>query len=440
MDTHNTSKAVIIAGGKGTRLVPVVGAEMPKALVQIGDKTILEHQIELLGQQGVKEIWLLLGHLGDQIQHFCEQKEWDVVLRYRHEEQPLGTAGALKQLEEGIQEDFLALSGDVMVNVDLQRFSDWHAQKGGVASLMVHPNDHPFDSDLVETDAQGKVLSLLRRPHAENLVFRNLSIASVYIFSPKIFGYIPSGEKSDMEKDILPKLLEAKERLYAYNTPEYIKDMGTPNRLEEVRKDYASGKIQRMSLKNERKAIFLDRDGVLNEEVDQLSRAEDFKLYDFAPEAVKKINESDFMAIIVSNQPMVAKGFITEKDMEEIQKKLETELGRKGAKIDAAYYCFHHPEKGFEGERRELKIECECRKPKPGMLLEAAKDFHINLKKSYMVGDQTADILAGDRAGCKTVLVGTGYAGEDKKYEAEPDIKAENVLDAVNLLLSQIHV
>ena len=433
--SNSITKAVIVAGGKGTRLATFTN-NTPKALVEIGEKPIIQHQIELLREQGVKEIWLLLGYLGEQIQHFAEQKDWRVALHFLHEEQPLGTAGALKQLEGEIQEDFLVLSGDVMVNVDLQRFADRHAQKEGIASFMVHPNDHPFDSDMVETDEEGRVLALLRRPHAEDLVFRNLSIASLYIFSPSIFPYIPKGEKSDMEKDVLPKLLQANENVYAYNTPEYIKDMGTSNRLEEVRKDYESGKISRMSLKNERRAIFLDRDGVLNEEIDQLSKVEDFKMYDFAPEAVKKINETDFMAIVVSNQPMVAKGFMSEKDAQEIQKKLETELGRKGAKIDAAYYCFHHPEKGFEGERAELKIECNCRKPKPGLLLEAQKDFHIDLKRSYMIGDQTVDILAGKNAGCKTVLVQTGYAGKDARCEAKPDFTAANVLAAVEMVIS----
>ena len=424
-------KAVILAGGKGTRLAPVVGPNTPKALAIIGGAPIIEHQLRFLQENGVREVWVLLGHLGSAVQRFLEQKEWGVVLHYKQEKQPRGTAGALRQLQNEIQEDFLVLAGDVMVNFDAQRFLRWHKEKGGILSVVVHPNDHPLDSDLVEVDEQGKVLSLLQRPHPDDLIFRNLSIAAVYVCSPKIFAYIPDAEKTDMERDILPQLLQARESMYAYTTPEYIKDMGTPERLEQVRRDYASGKIVRLNLTNERRAIFLDRDGVLNEEVDQLSKIEDFKMYDFAAEAVKKINDTDFMAIIVSNQPMVAKGFMSEKDAQEIQKKLETELGKKGAKIDAAYYCFHHPEKGFEGERKELKIECECRKPKPGLLLRAQKDFNLNLHESYMVGDQTADILAGKNAGCKTVLVQTGYAGEDAKYEAKPDFTAANVLAAV---------
>jgi len=433
--SNTLTTAVILAGGKGTRLAPVA-KDTPKALVHIGGLSVVEHQIALLKQHGIRTVWLLLGHLGKEVQEFLEAKDLGVELRYKQEQEALGTAGALSQLQNEIKEDFLVLSGDVMMNVDCTRFWNWHAEKNSIVSLLVHPNDHPFDSDLVEVNTEGKVVSLLKRPHKKGETFRNISIASLYICSPKIFSYIAKNGKSDFEKDLLPVLIKASQSIYAYKSPEYIKDMGTPERLEQVRKDYESGKIQRMSLRNERRAIFLDRDGVLNEEIDQLSRAEDLRVYAFAPEAVRSINETDFMAIIVSNQPMIAKGFMTEHEAEEIQKKLETELGWQGAKIDGAYYCPHHPEKGFPGERPELKIDCECRKPKSGLFLRAKEEFHINLQKSYMIGDQTADIAAGKDAGCKTVLVETGYAGKDGKYEAQPDYVAKHILQAVERILS----
>jgi mannose-1-phosphate guanylyltransferase / phosphomannomutase len=430
------TEAVIIAGGKGTRLASVA-EHMPKTLVEIGGISVLEHQILALQKSGVKKVWLLLGHLSEPIQKFIEQKNWGVDVQCKIEDQLLGTAGALKQLEGEIQEDFLALSGDIMLDMDLSRLMNWHKKRGGILSLVVHPNDHPFDSELVEIDEKEMVTALLHRPHEPGKTFRNLAIASLRVCSPKIFTYIPEGEKTGIEKHIIPLLLRAGEEVYAYNTPEYIKDMGTPERLEQVRKDYDSGKIQHMSLQNERRAIFLDRDGVLNKQVDQLSKAEDFVLYDFAADAVKKINETDFMAIVVSNQPMIAKGFMTEADEEEMNKKLEAELGRKGAKVDAIYYCPHHPEKGFKGERLELKTECDCRKPEPGFLLQAKEDFNINLDESYIIGDQTADIAAGKKVGCKTVLVETGYAGKDGKYSARPDFTAGNLLKAVNMVRTE---
>ncbi len=427
-------KAVILAGGKGTRLFPLT-RRIPKALVEIGGKSVIEHQIVLLRDYGIREIWILSGYLSSQVKEYLQNgRKWNVNIHYLQEKKPLGTAGALKTLEKLIQkDDFLVLSGDVMLDFNIKRFINYHRQKKA-ATIIVHPNDHPADSDLVEVDNQGKIISLLKRPHPKASVFRNLSIASVYIFSPKIFKYIPQRRKCDIEKDILPLVLKSKEKIYAYNTPEYIKDIGTLKRLKEVRGDYSSGKIRRINLKNKRKAVFLDRDGVINKEVDQLSRIKDFELYSFAAKAVKKINDSDYLTIIVTNQPMIAKGFMTKNDLSEIHKKLETELGLRRAKIDAIYYCPHHPEKGFVGEVPELKIKCSCRKPLPGLFLKARKDFNIDFKKSYLVGDQERDILVGRKIGCKTILVRTGL-GKNYKNAVKPDFIAKNLLEAVTKII-----
>jgi len=435
MRKKTIKKAVILAGGKGTRLTKVA-KKIPKALIKIGGKPVIKHQILLLKEYGIKEIWILLGYLGDQIREYLQDgKKWNVKIYYHQEEKPLGTAGALKVLEGKIKEDFLVLSGDVMLNFDVKRFINQHKKKRGMASIVVHPNDHPFDSDLVEIDDKGQITALLNRPHPKGITFRNLSIASVYIFSPKIFKYIPENKKSDIEKDILPKVLKAKEKIYAYNTPEYIKDIGMPKRLKEVRNDYLSGKIKKLNLRNKRKAVFLDRDGVISKEVDQLSKIEDLKIYNFATKALKEINNSDYLTILITNQPMIAKGFMTDNDLNEIHKKLETELGKKGAKIDAIYYCPHHPEKGFIGERPELKIQCKCRKPEIGLLLKAKKDFNIDFKKSYFIGDKTSDILTGKRADCKTILVKTGYGGKDGLFSVKPDFTAKNLLEAVKIII-----
>jgi len=427
-------KAAILTGGKGLRLGALTKAT-PKPLIKIGKKPVIAHQIGLLKRYGIKEVWLLSGYLGKQLEDYLgDGKKWGIKIHYFQENKPLGTAGAIKTLEKEIKEDFLVFSGDVMMDFDIGRFVRWHEKKKGIASFVVHPNNHPFDSDLVETDKEGKIISLLKKPHPAGLTFHNLSIASGYIFSPEIFFYIPKNRKTDIEKDILPRLLRAKKKIYIYNTPEYFKDMGTPKRLKEVKRDYAQGKISKFNLKNKRKAVFLDRDGVINKEDDHLSKIEDFKIYGFAAKAIKKINNSDYLAIIVTNQPMIAKGFILESDLNEMHKKLETELGRAGAKIDAIYICPHHPEKGFFGERPKLKIKCDCRKPKPGLLFKARKEFNLNLKKSYMIGDQTRDILAGKRAGCKTILVKTGYGGKDNLFSVKPDFIANNLFEAVRII------
>ena len=195
-------------------------------------------------------------------------------------------------------------------------------------------------------------------------------------------------------------------KMYVYDSPEYVKDMGTPERYESVCRAFEEGVVHARNLANPQKAVFLDRDGTLNEYVGFLRKPEEFKLLPGVAEAIRKINQSGYLAIVVTNQPVIARGEVTVPQLEEIHNKMETLLGMEGAYVDAIYYCPHHPHKGYEGEVPELKIECECRKPKPGMLLQAAKDFHIDLGSSFMVGDSENDILAGKAAGCRTVLVG----------------------------------
>ena len=134
--------------------------------------------------------------------------------------------------------------------------------------------------------------------------------------------------------------------------------------------------------------------------------------------AINQINASGYLAIVVTNQPVIARGEVTVPELREIHNKMETLLGANGAYIDAIYYCPHHPHKGYEGEIPELKIECDCRKPKPGMLFRAAEDFNIDLSKSWMIGDGENDIKAGRAAGCRTALIGDGEYGQDMMGES----------------------
>ena len=177
--------------------------------------------------------------------------------------------------------------------------------------------------------------------------------------------------------------------------------MGTPDRFHEVEHDLLSGKVAARNLSNRQKAIFLDRDGTINVYKGFLTRPDDFELLPGVTEAIHRINKSGYLCIVVSNQPVIARGDCSFDDLKAIHDKMETELGHQGAFIDAIYYCPHHPDKGFEGERPDYKFNCDCRKPKPGLLLQAANDWNIDLNESYMIGDSERDVAAGNAAGCK---------------------------------------
>lgn len=434
-------KAVIIAGGKGKRLGRIT-KKLPKALVKIDNKFILEYQINLLVKNGIKEVWLLTGYKGDMIRNFFgDGKKWNINIHYSEESKPLGTAGAVRSIAGKLTEDFLVLYGDVMMNFDVNRFIRFHRHHGkdSLATIVVHPNNHPADSDLVGI-CNNQVVNIYPKPHSSGEWRHNLVSAAVYIISPKIFPFIPVNKETDFGKDIFPKLIKKKKKITAYRTWEYFKDMGNLSRLKRVRQDYKSGIYQKLNYQKKQKAIFLDRDGVINEEVDELIDIDNLKIYPSSFPAIKKINQSEFHAIVVTNQPMIAKGKLTENQLDEIHKKLETLLGEKGTKIDEIYYCPHHPEQGWEGEIKKLKIKCSCRKPGVGLIRRAARDFNIELSKSFLIGDSEDDYKTARNAKIKFVGVKTGYGlkkmSQYGKLGPSKPLLKKNLNEAVNYILN----
>ncbi|MEX2213756.1 MAG: D-glycero-beta-D-manno-heptose 1,7-bisphosphate 7-phosphatase [Phycisphaeraceae bacterium] len=430
-------KLVVLAGGRGTRMGDLA-RDLPKPMIPIAGKPILEHQLAIAKRHGIRDVVLLTGHMAEAIEHhFGDGSRLGLNITYSREEQPLGTAGAMKAIESHLTEDFLVFYGDTLFDLDLDALIAHHRAKKAIATLVVHPNDHPHDSDLVEVDGDDRITVMHRKPHPRDVYRRNLVSAALYVMSPKVLQSVTPDISSDFGRDIFPQLAREQAAIYAWNTPEYIKDVGTPHRLKEVERDLINGKVARMNRRHARPAIFLDRDGVINEDhPDMVRTPDDFHLLPGVAEAVKKINKSDYVAVLVTNQPMIAKGFASEADLDAIHAKLDTLLGERGAYLDRIYYCPHHPEAGFEGERIELKIECDCRKPKAGMLTRAAKEMNIDLSRSAIVGDRSVDIEAGRRAGVRTVLVRTGQAGGDGKINVQPDDVADDLAQAVDLILS----
>lgn len=424
-------QAIILAGGRGERLGHLT-RRVPKPMIKIGGLPLLEHQINLLKRYGIKDIIIITHYLSEVIEkYFKDGKNFGVKISYFREEKPLGTAGGLKEIEAKLKDDFLLLYGDIMLNLDVNEFVEFHKIKGAHASLALHPNCHPQDSDLAEINRDERITAFHPKPHPENKYFQNLVNAGFYAISPKILKYIKKDGKTDFGKDIFPKLVKVK-KIYGYVTAEYLKDIGTPLRLQEARSDYKSGKIARLNRKNKRTAIFMDRDGTINDACSDVCRRESFKLFPESAKAIKKINNSEFLAIVITNQPAAAKGLCTIEEIERIHKKMEWLLGKAGAKLDAVYYCPHHPDRGFTGENLSYKIKCNCRKPKIGLIKMAERDFNIDLKHSYFVGDSWRDILCGKKAGVTTMGVKTGKSCRDG--EIKPAHLFKNLSQAVNFI------
>ena len=404
-------KVVLMAGGRGTRISELF-PDIPKPLIPIQGIPVLEREIISLRDQGFTDIILTIGYMAEKIQeYFGNGEKWGVKIEYFVEDKPLGNAGALFFLD--LKEDFLLLNADAVFDVDFNRMVDFHKKHGGLVTLFTHPNSHPYDSGLLVARENGEVEKWLAKEDERPPYYKNRVNAGLHAISPKALEMsgikkedIGDGWKVDLDRQIL-KPLCGTGKMFCYDSPEYVKDMGTPERFHQVEEDFKKGTVQAKNLKNKQKAIFLDRDGTLNKYVGFLRKEEEFELIDGVAEAVKKINQSGYLAIVITNQPVIARGEVTFEGLQTIHNKMETLLGKEGAYLDGIYFCPHHPHKGYEGEVSELKIDCDCRKPKPGMLLKAAEDFNIDLSQSYMVGDGENDIKAGMAAGCKTVLLNT---------------------------------
>ena len=417
-----------MAGGKGTR-ISSVASDIPKPMIKIGNKPVLEHEIECLRNQHFTDIIITVSHLGQTIMnYFGDGSDFGVHIEYFNEEIPLGNAGALFRLKDKLKDDFLLLNADSIFDIDFNRFTDYHKQCGGLATLFTHPNSHPYDSGLIITDKTNAVTEWLTKEDSRPEYYKNCVNAGLHVLSPILLEQKIETEKIDLDRQIL-KQLAGTGKMFSYNSPEYVKDMGTPERYTAVCRDFESGLVKKRNLSNKQKAVFLDRDGTINKYVGFLRNINDFELLPDVDKAVKMINSSSFLAVVVTNQPVIARGEVTAEELDNIHKKMETLLGKTGAYIDGLYYCPHHPDKGFKGEIPELKFVCNCRKPRTGMLCQAAEDFNIDLSSSWIIGDSKNDIQAGINAGCKTILI------SDKSDDFGQDYTVTSLLQGIKIIM-----
>ncbi len=434
----NHYTAVIQAGGKGTRLKSLTEDKIPKPLLMLNGKPMIQWQIENLKACGVSQIVLIIGHLGEKIRdYFGDGAEFGVELSYIEEKVPLGSAGALYDLKDRLEDtDFLLIFGDVMFDVDLECMVRFHEGHSGAATLLVHPNSHPYDSDLIVMDKDCRIVRFDSKENTRDYWYENCVNAGIYVLSGRLLCRMAERKWCDLEKDLLAPLVE-NGQIYGYRTAEYVKDAGTVERFLSVGEAQAKGLWSMKNRRNPQRCIFLDRDGTVNRYAGLISREEQLELEEHTAEAIKLINESGCLAIVVTNQPVVARGMCSMEQVDRIHRKLQVLLGEKGAYLDDIVFCPHHPDKGYPEENPEYKMICSCRKPCTGMIDQMADKYHIDRSASYIVGDSTVDVQTGINGGLKTVLVHTGMAGKDGKYSVTADMEASDLLAAVKKILEQ---
>ena len=433
---RNEYIAVIQAGGKGTRMLELTHDELPKPMIQLNGKPMIQWQIENIAKYGIREFVIIIGHLGEKIkEYFGDGTIFGIHISYIEEKEPLGSAGALYFLRDDmVKQTMLFIFGDVMFDLAWDKLFDFHEKKGGLITVLAHPNSHPYDSDLLIVDENAKVVGLDSKNKVRDYWYENCVNAGIYVIESDILKSVTEVKKMDLEKDILVPLMQ-QGGVYAYLTSEYVKDAGTPERFQIVCKEQRNGIWEQKSLNKKQRCIFLDRDGTINKFRGLVSEDNEFELEEGVAKAIREINMSGYLAIVITNQPVVARGMCEIADVDKIHRKMQTLLGEQKAYVDDIVFCPHHPDKGYPEENPIYKITCDCRKPATGMIDRMVKKYNIDLSKSFMIGDSTIDIQTGINAGVKTILVLTGQAGSDGKYDVQPDQVAENLLDAVESIL-----
>lgn len=378
--------------------------DVPKPLTLVCGKPVLEHQLEVLKKEGISQFIFVVHHMAEKItEYFGDGTRFDVEISYFYEDEPLGTAGALFKLN--LKEDFLLCNGDLIFDFCLKDMIDFHNKNKALATLFTHPNSHPYDSTLIRTDENGKIMRIASSKDYDK-PSQNLCNAGIQIVSPQLLSLYKIDGKANFDRDIILPAIST-QRIFSYKSAEYVHDMGTPERLKQVEKDIELGIVKAKHRRHLQKAVFLDRDGTINVHNGFITEPNQIELIDGTSEAIKSFHQLGYLVIIVTNQPVIARGECTVEGLREIHNQLETLLGKEGAFVDSIYYCPHHPHKGYEGEIPELKIQCECRKPAPKMILDAKRDFNIDLSQSFMVGDSDIDVECALNAGCKPVFLST---------------------------------
>jgi len=443
--TFNDVQIVILAGGLGTRLAARTNGQ-PKPMAKLVNFSLIEHQIRFCKSLGFKNFAILASHQSEVLrEHIIRLAISDIEINFHVEKIPGGTAGALIEFGSKLHDTIIVIYGDTFLTVDLLDMLSCHLKdmknQHYLGSILVHPNSHPHDSDLISIDTNNWITGISGYPHANWLNKRNLVNAALYILDNQKFcklNYPKIGHKKiDIAKDLIPSFLEKGFKLRAVHNRWFIKDCGTPDRLDHVSNAIINGHLNAVLGDKARSVVFVDRDGCINKEVGYVTSPEKLEIFPQAIQGIKKINNNNIPVICVTNQPVIARGDTTFDELRQIHSKLDFELGTHGAFLNDLLICPHHPDRGYSGEIPELKIECNCRKPKVGMALQACNKFNINFSSSWMIGDTTTDVKFAETLGMNSILVRTGFGGTDKRELSSPDFIFDNLNEAADFIVDE---
>lgn len=381
--SHSIKQAVILAGGPGLRLRPLT-ADKPKPMVLVAGRPFIDYLLEFVKKNGIEEVLLLLGYLPEKITGYVgDGSKFGLKVKYSVSPVENLTGTRMRIAKDMLRDEFLLMYCDNLLNLDVEELYKFHKEHGGLATVTVYTNKHGLTKNNMFVDKDGFVVKYDKE--RKNPAEMNGVDMGFFIVNKKAVDLIPD-ENVYFELSAVPKLIEQRQ-LAGFTTDRFYYSTGSPARLEQTAKFLSPQKV-----------IFLDRDGVINKKMDVGDYVKKWEEFEFLPgtvEAMRFLTENGYRIFIISNQAGVARGKMTPQDLWDIEHKMEEEMGRTGAKITGFYYCLHDRDEG-----------CDCRKPKPGLLFQAALDHYIHLPNAVFVGDDERDKQAGDAAGVKTILVG----------------------------------
>lgn len=382
---------LFLVGGKGTRLGEIT-ANTPKPLLEIGpDLRFLDILIQEAARHGLTDIILLAGHLGEQVAELFDGKTvGQAKVRVIVEPKPAGTGGALKLVADLLDPWFLVANGDSFFQVNLRAIAQVPTGQE-LGRLALRQINDPSRFGTVELQGDKIVGFFEKDPTKKGPSLIN---AGIYLLSPAALQSIEG--TCSIEQEVFP-LLARQGRLLGIELSGYFLDIGLPDTYETARRE--------LRPQLHRPAVFFDRDGVLNEDAGYTHKPQDLVWIEGAIEAIRAVNDAGWLAIVVTNQAGIARGLFTTAQMEQFHEKMQSDLSQYGAHIDAFYHCPFHKDGLVEAY---IHPDHPDRKPNPGMILRAIKDWDINAANSLLVGDRDHDMEAANQADIRGLKYSSG--------------------------------
>lgn len=428
-------QVVVLMGGLGTRLKEYT-KECPKTLVPIDGRPFFEYQLDLLMAWGFKKFLFLVGYKADMIEeHFGDGSDRNISIKYCYDgKELLGTGGAVRRAYDFLEDDFMLIYGDSFMDIDyaetIYRYELGKAD-GAHALMTVLCNNNRFDKSNVVME-NGKLVLYDKHNPVPEMDYIDYGVC---VYEKSLFDKYEPDTKFDIAE--IQHELSVKGKMVPQVVTKRFYEIGNPQSMAEF-----AGYVNKR-FNEAHPAVFVDRDGVINEiawneDIEQLDSPLSVEQFEFLPgaiEGLRKIQEKGYYIFVVTNQPSAAKGKTTLKNLYDINTYMIDYLSKQGVVIDDLYMCPHYTKELPLTKEKFLIKNCDCRKPKPGLIYRALRKYNVELSESYMIGDSCTDVQAGDAVGLKTIFLGDIKCDLCKKLgDLNPTYIASNLESASDLI------